>query len=235
MNGLLVRVGIDSTDGRWNAPVRLGTKEFAYVTITEEKPLRSGMGRLFDEFGSAVARFGQTLPGALSGRPTHLDPDFSKLTYGDQGQRARRISSTVSSGDLLVFFASFQPVDGPERPLVYALIGLYVVDEIVPARSIPQGRWEENAHTRRIPDTSDIVVRAKPGVSGRLSKCIPIGELRRRAYRVSEDVLNAWGGLGVRDGYIQRSGTLPAFDDAERFYRWFLEQKPTLNAENNPL
>lgn len=26
MNGLLVRVGIDSTDGRWNAPMRLVTQ-----------------------------------------------------------------------------------------------------------------------------------------------------------------------------------------------------------------
>ena len=40
MNGLLVRVGIDSTDGEWNAPVRTGTGEFAYVTITDTKPLR---------------------------------------------------------------------------------------------------------------------------------------------------------------------------------------------------
>ena len=29
MNGLLVRVGIDSTDGGWNAPMRLASGEFA--------------------------------------------------------------------------------------------------------------------------------------------------------------------------------------------------------------
>ncbi len=29
MNGLLVRVGIDSKDGEWNAPVRLATGKFA--------------------------------------------------------------------------------------------------------------------------------------------------------------------------------------------------------------
>jgi len=37
MNGLLVRVGIDSTDGGWNAPVRLASGEFAYVTITDSQ------------------------------------------------------------------------------------------------------------------------------------------------------------------------------------------------------
>ena len=235
MNGLLVRVGIDSTDGRWNAPVRFGTKEFAYVTITEEKPLRSGMERLYDEFTPVVSRFGQALPEWLSGQRTHVDPDFSQLTYGDQGQRARRITSSVGPGDLLVFFASFQPVDGPPRPLVYALIGLYVVEEIVAAQSVPQSRWLENAHTRRIPDSTDIVVRAKPGVSGRLSQCIPIGELRRRSYRVREDVLDAWGGLGVRDGFLQRSGRLPAFNNPVKFYEWFLEQQPHLVADNNPV
>ena len=39
MNGLVVRVGIDSTDGCWNAPMRLASGEFAYITITETKPL----------------------------------------------------------------------------------------------------------------------------------------------------------------------------------------------------
>gem|GEM_PF-2855741 len=42
MNGLLVRVGIDSTDSGWNAPVRLASDAFAFVTITETKPLRPG-------------------------------------------------------------------------------------------------------------------------------------------------------------------------------------------------
>ena len=234
MKGLLVRVGIDSTDGGWNAPVQSGTKDFGFVTITEEKPLRTGMERLYDEFTPVVSRFGLTLPRWLCGQRTHLDPDFSQLTYGDQGRRARRIKSTVEPGDLLVFFASLQPVDGPRRPLIYALIGLYVIQEIVSAQSVPQTRWYENAHTRRIPDATDIVVRAKPGVSGRLSRCIPIGELRRGSYRVREDVLDAWGGLEVRDGFVQRSGHLPAFHDAAKFYKWFLDQKPTLNAENNP-
>lgn len=234
VNGLLVRVGIDATDGGWNAPVRLATGEFAYVTITETKPLRAGLARKFDEFAPVVARFGERLPSHLLGRPTHLDPDFAHLTYGDQGRRAQRIRSLLAPGDLLAFFASLRPVDGPARPLVYALIGLYVIAEIVPANSVPPQRWAENAHTRRVPGETDLVVRAQPGVSGRLRRCLPIGEQREGAYRVRRDLLEAWGGLDVNNGYIQRSGWLPAFLDAARFYRWFQRHKGKLLAENNP-
>jgi hypothetical protein len=84
-----------------------------------------------------------------------------------------------------------------------------------------------------VPGDGDIVVRAKPGVSGRLRRCIPIGELRDRVYRVRYDLLDAWGGLDIKDGYIHRSVRLPAFHDAARFYRWFLAQKPELIQRNN--
>jgi hypothetical protein len=235
MNGLLVRVGIDSTDGCWNAPMKLATGEFAYITITETKPLREGMGRLYDEFISIVAKYGDQLPETLLGQPTHLDPDFDNLTYGDQGQRGKRISSLLLPGDLLAFFAALRPIDGPSRPLVYALIGLYVIAEIVPAISVSRDRWGENAHTRRVPGDGDIVVRAKPEVSGRLRNCIPIGELRERCYRVRSDLLNIWGGLDIKNGYIHRSVRLPAFLDAGKFYQWFLEQKSQFVAENNPV
>lgn len=233
-NGLLVRVGIDSTDGCWNAPVRTGSGEFAYVTITDTKSPRDGMVRRYDEFIPVVKRFGEQLPPELIGTPTHLDPDFEQLTYGDQGQRGKRIISMLNGGDLLAFFAALRPMDSPARPLVYALIGLYVVEEIVRAKSVPKSRWAENAHTRRVPGEGDIVVRAKPGVSGRLRRCIPIGELRDRVYRVRNDRLDEWGGLDIKDGYIHRSVRLPAFKDAARFYRWFQSQKPELVAENNP-
>lgn len=234
MNGLLVRVGIDSTDGGWNAPTRLATREFAYITITDSKPMRDGMARHYDEFIPVLKRFGQPLPPELIGTPTHLDPDFDQLTYGDQGQRGKRIASFLTKGDLLAFFAGLRPIDGPARPLVYALIGLYAVEEIVPATAVPKSQWAENAHTRRVPGDDDIIVRAKPGASGRLRHCIPIGEWRDQAYRVRNDLLDAWGGLDIKGGYIQRSARLPAFNDAVKFRQWFQAQKPELVAENNP-
>jgi hypothetical protein len=213
--------------------MRLATGEFAYITIPETKPQRDGLSRHYDEFIPVAKRFGEQLPRKLLGTPTHLDPDFDQLTYGDQGQRGKRISRSTA-GDLLAFFAALRPVDGPARPLIYALIGLYVVEEIVPAQSVPESRWAENAHTRQVPGEGNIVVRAKLGVSGRLRRCIPIGEFRERAYRVRNDLLDAWGGVDIKDGFIQLSAQLPAFHDAAKFHRWFQAQKPELVAENNP-
>jgi hypothetical protein len=213
--------------------MRLESREFAYITITETEAIRDGMARYYDEFVPVAARYGEQLPKALLGQPTHLDPDFEVLTFGDQGQRGNRISR-LSSGDLLAFYAALRPVDRPPRPLIYALIGLYVIEEIVEAKSVRKERWLENAHTRRLLVDGDIVVRARPGVSGRLRRCLLIGELRDRFYRVRNELLDAWGDLDIKDGYIQRSVRLPEFRDAEKFYRWFLSRRPELVAENNP-
>lgn len=248
MNGLLVRVGIDSTDGEWNAPVLKTGKsayDFAYVTICESKKPRAGLqSRFYDEFSPAVERLGQKIPDWLVGQPTHLDPDFENLTYGDCNQRAKQIEGKLGSGDLLVFYAGLRDV--ASRQLVYALIGLYVIDEIVKAASVPRSSWHKNAHTRRLltDDASDIVVRARPGVSGRLRNCLPIGSYRvpsgkpnkRKSYRVEPSLLAKWGDLSVADGFLQRSVQLPEFQpDASRFYKWFLNQKPEIIAENNPI
>lgn len=236
MKALLLRVGIDSTDGGWQAPVCAETGEFAYVPITEDrddKPPRRGLVRRFDEFIEPVAKLGAELPSRLPGKAAHLDPDFEHLTYGDQGQRARRIRE-LARGDLLVFFAALRPVEPPQRPLVYAIIGLYIIERALDALEVPRSRWRENAHTRRVPTHEDIVIRAQPNVSGRLKRCIPIGEFRERAYRVRRDLLREWGGLDVRNGWLQRSANPPALNDAARFLRWFRRQRPKLVAQNNP-
>lgn len=234
MNGLLIRVGIDASDGNWNAPVRVANGEFAYITITDSREHHSGLAKYYEEFIPALNRFNTALPEHLNGRVTHLDPDFSYLSYGDQGQRGRRICEHVGPGDFLAFFAAFRPVDAPARPLVYALIGILMVDEIVSAQDVPELRWHENAHTRRKAKPDDIVVRARREGSGRLRRCIPFGEYRDKAYRVRNDMLEAWGGLDIHNGYVQRSARLPAFTDARKFLDWFQAQQPELVAENNP-
>ena len=111
----------------------------------------------------------------------------------------------MTEGDLLVvFYSGLRPICPMKDRLIYALVGLYVVRDVVPAPNVPGNLRHENAHTRKKKiGKHDIVVRAKPGVSGRLERCIPIGEWRDRAYRVRKDLLKAWGGLTVRDGYIQ--------------------------------
>jgi len=76
-------------------------------------------------------------------------------------------------------------------------------------------------------------VRGRAGSSGRLQRCLPIGEYRDRAYRVRRDLLEQWGGLSVKDGYLQRSARLPRFLDAERITGWFASQRPILMQANN--
>src|SRR5437016_388593 len=92
-----------------------------------------------------------------------------------------------------------------------------------------------NAHSRRMlsEGAQDVIIRARPGISGRLEGCLSIGEWRDRAYRVRRDVLEAWGGLSVKDGYLQRSARLPKFHDPMRFRCWLESQQPILVQANN--
>jgi hypothetical protein len=111
----------------------------------------------------------------------HLDPDFEYLTYGDNGRRRGSNIAKLISGDLLVFYAGLRCIE-PPHDLVYALVGLYVVEEVVRAIAVSPERRHENAHTRwSLISVDDIVVRAKKGLSGRLERCILIGEWRDRA------------------------------------------------------
>lgn len=61
----------------------------------------------------------------------------------------------------------------------------------------------------------------------------PIGDYRDKAYRVWPDLLADWGGLSVKDGYLQRSARLPRFLDPERFQSWFKSKNTTLLQKNN--
>ena len=236
MKALLVRVGADQSEGGgfWNGPVNSKTGAFAYAPIPEMKPSRPNLSKPYTQIVESISKFGQTLPFHLANGHMHLDPDFANLTYGDQGQRAIQIRSKLRGGDLIVFYAGLADTQQSKR-LVYALIGLYVIDSIVSAAAVPEAEWDRNAHTRRFlsADANDIVVRAKANVSGRLKRCLAIGSYRNRAYRVEPDLLNEWGGLSVNDGYLQRSARLPEFLDAARFFEWFQRQAPELEAQNN--
>src|SRR6266566_1269620 len=48
------------------------------------------------------------------------------------------------------------------------------------------------------PEAQDLIVLGCPGRSGRLRRCLPIGEYRNGAYRVRRDLLELWGGLSVK-------------------------------------
>lgn len=236
MKGLLVRIGADQSagGGRWNGPADSMDGSFAYVAIPESAQQVAALTKPYEALAPVLRSFGLPLPPHLAPRSMHLDPDFEHLTYGDQGERGKQLMSKVGSGDLLVFYAGLRDMRA-RHGLVYALIGLFVIDEIVRATEVPEARWHENAHTRRVltADANDVIVRAQPGVSGRLERYLPIGDFRDRAYRVWPDLQETWGGLAVRDGYLQRSARLPVFLDADQFYHWFLAQDIPLLQRNN--
>lgn len=243
MRAVLVRVGVDQAYGRWNGPVDPDTCEFVYVPIPDKNEFLPGLATSYREIAPAIEAFARgrrsakriELPGALSTANTHLDPDFKTLTYGDKVPRGERIAE-LRAGDVVVFYSGLRPCRPCEHRLVYALIGLFRVRDVLRLKDVPESRWGENAHTRRMAPRrhDDVIVRADSDGSGRLQRCIPIGEFRNRAYRVRRDLLDLWGGLSCKDGYVQRSAVLPLFNDARRFVRWFEGQRTDLVAENNP-
>lgn len=246
---ILVRVGIDLgiKGGPWNAPMDPESGEFVYVPIPDKKDVeyRPGLRRGYDEVLPALEGFaanhgigratGLSFPGKLSDRAMHLDPDFQHLTYGDDKQ-VKKFRS-LKEGHLLIFFSALRSI-GADQKLVYAMIGLLVVKEVVDhATQVPLDMYQENAHTRwREIKEEDVIIRGKLGssdqpLSGRLERCIPIGEPTRGAYRLTTETAEAWGGLEVKDNFLQRRVT-PWLKDADRFYRWFLDKKLKLVQSN---
>ena len=47
------------------------------------------------------------------------------------------------------------------------------------------------------------------------------------------ELLETWGGLGVRDGYVQRSARLPELSAPHRFLGWLDGQAVGLVARDN--
>ena len=236
MTALLVRVGADQSTGggSWNGPIDSSSNEFAYVSIPETKPIRAGMEKPYKSLVPVLSKFGVDLPAHLASQHMHLDPDFDYLTYGDQGKRAKQLSQKVrNKGDMIAFYAGLKDVRG--KQLIYAIIGLFIVDEIILASKMPTPALNTNAHSRRIlpDDARDIIVRARQNISGRLQRCIPIGQWRDGAYRVDRGILETWGGLSVKDGFLQRSARLPEIRKPDTFLHWLHSQSPILLQANN--
>lgn len=245
MRGLLVRIGADKSEigGGFNGPVNSRTGEFTYVPIPEKEPIKPRMEKLYAKdmlVSDAMSELDVSIPLPYM----HLDPDFKHLTYGDERGKGRRIHKMWKDDglDFLVFYAGLRDVNPDEKRLVYAIVGFYMIDEIVPATKVHPNHHDENAHTRRVHIREDeIVVRAKRGQSGRLKRCVPIGCYRPRcdrphghaSYRVIPDLLSRWGGLSVSDGYVQRNGYIPEFKNAKLFLKWFGQCSPDLILQNN--
>lgn len=237
MRGILVRVGIDQAYGKWNAPVNVMTGSFVFVPIPDgaKKVCTAGHAKRYTEVKKPLEEFAVAndltnirVPDGLLDCNMHLDPDFGNLTYGDNGNRRGAGVASLSRGDILVFYGSLRSI-APPRDLIYGLIGLYVIDEVVRAVDVHETRRDENAHTRwTVLSENDVVVRARIGESGRFDRFIPIGSWRDNAYRVRPEIEHAWGGLSVKNGYIQRSVVPPEFNDAKQFLKWFQQQRVNL-------
>lgn len=209
----------------------MGTSELTEDYDRGYAPYRTAVEAFLHPSAPALAQWPRRLP-----RKAHFDPDFEQLTYGDGGQRAARIKDHLSreNDSFIVFYAGLRSVQTAK--LIYSIIGFFAIDRIVDAPLVSSADWHRNAHTRPngCADPGQIVVFAKRGQSCRLIEHIPIGEYRRRAYRVTSRLLDEWGDIDVRDGYIQRSAFLPRFKDAKRFLRWFHKQRPSMIVKNNP-
>jgi hypothetical protein len=234
--GVLVRIGADATCGGANSPIRIDTGEYVYVPTPERPELvRNGYGREYAEVAPRVRAFvggddaDRWLP---RDRYMHLDPDFEAPTYGDAVTwRGERIAALLP-GDFIAFYASFRPVDR-DGWLVYALVGLLTVERSVRATDLRATELHLNAHTRRAAiSPQDVVVFGAPERSGRFERAIPIGEFRGCAYRVQRDLLEAWGGLSIADGYLQRSAMPPLFREPQRFLGWLRDRNPRLVRSN---
>jgi hypothetical protein len=109
-------------------------------------------------------------------RKTRGQRGASYLSYGDQGARASQLRTKLGQGDRIVFYSGLKDVHDNPR-LVYAIVGIFVVDDIVLATSVPESARNANAHSRRIlaEGAQDIVVRGNQQLSGRLERCLPFG------------------------------------------------------------
>lgn len=253
MRVIVVRIGADQTaeGGEWNAPVDADTGEFVYSPIVESSTeLQPSLIRRFDELVPKLEQFHAKRGGRdrslsarlewMKSRPMHLDPDFEHLTYGDNADRRGAALLTLAPGDAIVFYSGLRPVR-PLGHLIYAMTGLYVVDAVVRAIDVPPVRHGENAHTRKSAIwPGDVVVRAKPEVSGRCERCVPIGELRGSNYYLRPELEARWGGFKKADGSfwkspnLNRSGTPPILGDPESFWTWWRETSVSLVRSNFP-
>ena len=235
---ILIRIGVDQSFGHWNAPCHPENREFVYVPIPEPQHSDPNLRSEFREaIQAALTDFSLrnkvniTLPNELLNQSMHLDPDFHHLTYGDTTRRGKKLLS-LEENDWLVFYSGLRSVQGKHQ-LIYALTGLLIVDSIAQVKDIPECDYHRNAHTRvASPEPADIIVTGKPGVSGRFKQFIDIGEFRNGAYRVTNQLLHAWGDLTVNDGWIQRSANPPLFKQPKKFAQWLARQKPELLASN---
>jgi hypothetical protein len=174
-----------------------------------------------------------SFPSVLLQQNMHLDPDFNHLTYGDNGNIRGKGASSLEKGDFIVFYSGLKPFKPYHDNLVYALIGYYEVEKTMWAKDVSENQRDDNAHLRKkVVHPTDIIVYANPNRSGRFRHCIPVGEYRNRFYRITDPLLEEWGGLGIKDGFIQRNINPPFFNNCDKFLKWLEDKSPEFIHQN---
>jgi hypothetical protein len=91
------------------------------------------------------------------------------IQRGRTGERANQLRTKLSRGDRIAGMKDVH--DGPR--LVYAIIGILVVDDILLPTSVPESAWNSNAHSRRIlaEGAQDIIVRGRQAHANTRHSC----------------------------------------------------------------
>lgn len=190
----------------------------------------------YGSFSSALQRLGVSLPPHLTpDKKVHLDPDFGSLTIGEpylhrsgKFSSRGRILNQLDVGDFIAFFAGFRPVgQHGASQIIDCLFGILYVQFKKLVGELPTEKRLSCAHGRRTGAEKDLVIWGNPKTSGRFRKAAPIGYYRDGAHRVTKELLRDWGGLKVKDGYIQRSIRPPFFLEPRRFLHWLNLQEGT--------
>lgn len=204
---IMMRVGIDSKYGAWNAPCNPANGDFVYVPVPSGKRVpesRDEDSLLAGYYGNDIAadieRFSarndnqkclhdyrEHLRRGLADKSAHLDPDFRSgyLSYGNSNDgdiRAEAIKG-LRPGDIVIFYNSMQPINKPKKSgnLEYGIIGRLKVQAVKRVKAITDGaEIRRSIHTRRQPPVdTDVVAIGAPEESGRFEKYLPIGICKR--------------------------------------------------------
>ena len=239
MNGLLARVGLDSTPvyGGNNAPMK-PDRSFLYVPIPETDPQsplkqRDGMETRYSDINTG--QFGSLHP-KLMRLNTHLSPDFKHLNFCTY-DRGGECIEPLTKGDFVLFFAGLEPTEGPKRPLAYALIGQMFVRDIISFDEVPESEYHKYADTRCVPgfygqQKYHYILRADRKRSGRYSRCSSsFARQDGSIYRVLPDIWERWGGLWTHTGkevkgraVTRTFGALWSFGRPDEVLKWIEEQ-----------
>lgn len=183
---LLLRVGIDTGTGGSHGPL-FPDGRFEYIPIPESS--ETAETRTYADLpGRCGGTLSEYVP-HLADHVPHYDPEFATYTYGDVGSIKCSQLARLTAGDLLVFYAGLEPVDGSAPPKLYA-IGYFTVAESHDLEAMNEREREgiceqhpHNAHVKRsalgpdsrVGDRYPVIVRGKPTASGLFERARPLG------------------------------------------------------------